>query len=76
MAHYTNDVSGVMAGDGSKAATFDRMKHKVARSEAISQAKAEIAGVDNVEERLEALERQEKVGKQLDEIKIRRSAPN
>ena len=31
------------SGDGSKAAAFDRMKRKVAHSEAVSQAKSEIA---------------------------------
>jgi phage shock protein A len=62
------------AGDGSKAAAFDRMKHKVARNEAVSQAKAEIAGTDNVEDRLVALEKQEKVDQILAEIKAKRSA--
>src|ERR1700732_760466 len=37
--------------DVSKPAAFDRMKHKVVRAEAVSQAKSEIA-VDNVEELL------------------------
>lgn len=62
------------ASDGSKAAAFDRMKHKVARNEAVSQARAEIAGTDNVEDRLEALEKQEKVDQILAEIKAKRSA--
>ena len=37
------------SGDGSKASAFDRMKRKVAHSEAVSQAKSEIA-IDNVDD--------------------------
>jgi phage shock protein A len=62
------------ATDGSKAAAFDRMKHKVARNEAVSQAKAELTGTDNVEDRLEELEKQEKVDQILAEIKAKREA--
>src|SRR5438067_6389028 len=47
----------IAIGDGSKAAAFDRMKRKVAHSEAVGQAKAEIAG-DNMEDRLAALEKE------------------
>ena len=60
-------------GDGSKAAAFDRMKRKVAHSEAIGQAKAEIAG-DNMEDRLAALERQDRIEQLLMELKTRRGA--
>ena len=70
-----SDVQGA-AGDGSKAAAFDRIKHKVSRSEAVSQAKAELAGTDSMEDRLEKLEKHEKVGKLLDEIKARKALPN
>ena len=58
-------------GDGSKAAAFDRMKRKVAHSEAVSQAKAEIAG-DNMEDRLAALEKEDRIEQLLAELKGKR----
>src|SRR3989475_2219120 len=60
-------------GDNSNAATFDRMKRKVAHSEAMSQAKSEIA-VDNVEERLAALEKEDRIEQLLVELKAKRGA--
>jgi phage shock protein A len=60
-------------GNGSKAAAFDRMKHKVVREEAVGQAKAEIA-VDNVEDRLAALEKEDRIEQLLGELKARRGA--
>jgi phage shock protein A len=59
--------------DGSKAAAFDRMKRKVAHSEALSQAKSEIAA-DNIEDRLAALEKQDRIEQLLVELKTRRGA--
>jgi len=70
-----SDAHGATA-DGSKAAAFDRVKHKVSRSEALSQAKAEVAGGDNMEERLEKLEKHEKIGIVLEEIKARKGKVN
>ena len=61
------------SGDGSKAAAFDRMKRKVAHSEALSQAKSEIAA-DNIEDRLAALEKQDRIEQLLVELKTRRGA--
>jgi phage shock protein A len=61
------------SGNGSSAAAFDRMKHKVASAEAHSQAKSEIA-VDNVEERLAALEKEDRIEQLLAELKTRRGA--
>ena len=61
------------SGDGSKAAAFDRMKRKVAHSEAASQAKSEIAA-DNIEDRLAALEKQDRIEQLLAELKQRRGA--
>jgi phage shock protein A len=58
-------------GDGSKAAAFDRVKHKVQHEEAMSQAKAEIAA-DNMDDRLAALEKEDAVEKLLAEIKNRK----
>lgn len=61
------------AGDGSKAAVFDRMKRKVAQSEAVSQAKAEIAG-ENIDDRLAALEKEDRIEQLLAELKGKRGA--
>jgi phage shock protein A len=63
----------IASGDGSKAAAFDRMKRKVAHSEAISQAKSEIAA-DNLEDRLRALEKQDRIEQLLAELKAKRGA--
>jgi phage shock protein A len=60
-------------GDGSKAAAFDRMKRKVAHSEATSQAKAELVA-DNVEDRLAALEKEDRIEQLLTELKAKRGA--
>jgi phage shock protein A len=60
-------------GDGSKAAAFDRMKRKVEHSEALGQAKAEIAG-DSMEDRLAALEKEDRIEQLLTELKSRRGA--
>jgi len=60
-------------GEGSKAAAFDRMKRKVVREEAVSQAKAEIA-VDDVEDRLAALEKEDRIEQLLGELKAKRGA--
>ena len=60
-------------GDGSQAAAFDRMKRKVAHSEATSQAKSEMV-VDDVEERLAALEKQDRIEQLLAELKTKRGA--
>ncbi len=60
-------------GDGSKAAAFDRMKRKVAHSEATSQAKSEMV-TDNVEDRLAALEKQDRIEQLLGELKAKRGA--
>jgi phage shock protein A len=58
-------------GDGSKAAAFDRMKRKVAHAEATSQAKAEMVA-DNVEDRLAALEKEDRIELLLAELKTKR----
>jgi phage shock protein A len=63
----------INVGDGSKAAAFDRMKHKVVREEAVSQAKSEIA-IDNVEDRLAALEKEDRIEQLLGELKAKRGA--
>ncbi len=52
--------------------SFDRMKHKVERADAVSHAKAEIA-VDSVEDKFAALEKEDAIDKLLAEIKARKS---
>jgi phage shock protein A len=58
-------------GDGTKAGAFDRMKRKVAHSEAVSQAKSEIAA-DDVEDRLAVLEKEDRIEQLLADMKTRR----
>jgi phage shock protein A len=55
-------------GDGSKSAAFDRMKRKVAHNEAVSHAKSEL-GADNVEDRLTAIEKEDRIEQLLAEMK-------
>ena len=61
----------VGAGSGAAANTFDRMKDRVARDEALSQAWAELAG-DDVEDRLAALEKEKEIDRLLSELKSRK----
>jgi phage shock protein A len=49
------------------------MKRRVAHDEAVSQAKAELAG-DSVDDRFAAMEKEEAIEKLLAEIKSRRGA--
>jgi phage shock protein A len=56
-----------------KSATFDRMKKKVAREEAIGGAKAQILAND-VEDRLAALEKEDRIEQLLTELKTKRGA--
>jgi phage shock protein A len=58
-------------GNASGAEAFDRMKGKVQRSEALSQAKAELTG-DTIEDRLASLEKEEEVTRLLAELKSKR----
>jgi phage shock protein A len=61
----------VAMGTASNAEAFDRMKGKVQRSEALSQAKAELNG-DTIEDRLASLEKEEEVTRLLAELKSKR----
>jgi len=58
-------------GNPSGSAAFDRMRGKVQRSEALSQAKAELNG-DTIEDRLASLEKQDEVERLLAELKSKR----
>jgi phage shock protein A len=60
------------APSSAKTAGFDRMKRKVAREEAVSQAKAELL-TDDVEDRLAALEKEDRIEQLLTELKTKRA---
>ena len=60
----------IAIGDHSKTAAFDRLKHKVAHNEAVSQAKSEL-GADDVEDRFMAIEKSDRIEQLLAEIKAR-----
>jgi len=57
-------------GNHSKGAAFDRLKNKVAHSEAVSQAKTEL-GADDVEDRFTAMEKTDRIEQLLAEMKAR-----
>ena len=57
--------------EGSSAAAFDRMKHKVLHEEAVSQAQTEMAAA-SVDEKLAALEKEDEINRMLAELKARR----
>jgi phage shock protein A len=59
--------------NGSSAGAFDRMKRKVAHAEALSHAKSELAA-DDMEGRLAALDREDKIEQLLAELKTKRGA--
>jgi phage shock protein A len=59
-------------GDGSKVAAFDRMKNKVAHNQAVSQAKTEL-GAEDVEDRLSAIEKEDRVEQLLAEMKSKQA---
>ncbi|HUK88066.1 MAG TPA: PspA/IM30 family protein [Terriglobales bacterium] len=63
--------AGMKMGDDSKVAAFERMKDKVVRGEAISQAKSELAGAD-LDDKFRKLEREDEIERLLGEIKARR----
>jgi phage shock protein A len=58
-----------------KVATFNRMKNKVLREEAINQAKAELEGNDDIERRFAQMEKDEQIDRLLAEIKSRKALP-
>ncbi len=56
---------------GADSASFDRMKEKVARAEAVSQAWTEIAG-DTLDDRFAAMEKEQEIERLLEELKSRK----
>jgi phage shock protein A len=61
----------VAAGTANHSDAFDRMKNKVQRNEALSQAKAELTA-DTIEDQLASLEKQDEVERLLAELKSKR----
>ena len=62
-------------GDASNVAAFDRLRQKVVRGEAISQAKAELVTGD-VERQLDQLQKDDEIGRLLEALKARRRPAN
>ena len=65
------DAQIAIGGQG-PVAGFDRMEQKVMRGEAVSQARSELVA-DDVERRLDALGKEDEVGRLLDALKARRA---
>jgi len=61
----------IAIGDNSAVRTFERMKEKVNRQEAVSQAKSELAG-DNLDDRFQQLDRDDEVDRLLVDLKAKR----
>ena len=59
--------------NNTKSGTYDRMKHKIVREEATAQAKSELVA-DDVEMRLAALEKEDRINQLLAELKTKRGA--
>jgi phage shock protein A len=64
----------VAVGDGSKSATFDRLKERVHHTEATATAEMELLG-DDVAEKLNRLDRDTEVERLLTDLKNRRGLP-
>jgi len=62
-----------LAGGNGSGAAFDRMKRKVAQEDALSHAKSELAA-DDIEGRLAALEKEDKIEQLLADLKAKRGA--
>ena len=63
----------ISIGGRSTIRTFERMKEKVNRQEAVSQAKSELA-VDNLDDRFQQLDRDDEVDRLLADLKAKRGA--
>jgi hypothetical protein len=64
----------VAIGDGSKSASFDRLKDRVIHTEATATAEIELL-TDNVADRLSRLDRDTEVERLLSDLKSRRGLP-
>ena len=56
-----------------RSSAFDRMRRKVEHSDALGKAKADVAD-DHIEERLMALEREDRIDRLLAELKAKQGA--
>lgn len=63
----------IAAADPGRVATLDRMRSKIQRAEAVTQAKVGIASDEDVEHRLAMLEKDDKLDKMLLELKERKA---
>ena len=63
----------IAAADGNKVATLERMRTKIQRAEAVSQARVEIVAGDDIEHRLHMLEKDDQIDKMLAEMKERKA---
>jgi phage shock protein A len=61
-------------GDRSNVASFDRLRQKVMRTEAVSHAKSELVA-DDVDRRFDVLEKEDEIGRLLSELKAQRTPP-
>ncbi len=66
-----NRAAAAQAGPSGENRTFERMRTKVQREQALGEAHSELMG-DDVEGRLHAMEREEKIDALLEEIKSRK----
>jgi phage shock protein A len=67
----SNRAADVQHAARGESGTFERMRSKVARQEDLGQAKGELLG-DDIDQRLQALEREQKINALLGEIKARK----
>jgi phage shock protein A len=56
-------------GAGSATSAWDRMNHKVSKTEALAQARTELLGGDSVDDRFRKLEQEDEVERMLSELK-------
>ena len=66
-----NRAADAQQSSGYESLTFDRMRSKVAREEALGKAKGELLG-DDLDGRFHTLEREQKIDALLEEIKAKR----
>jgi phage shock protein A len=68
------DAQSAVAG-ANHGATFDRMRHKVLREEAVGQAKTELLDADSasVEDRFAQMEKEDEIDRILNELKSKRA---
>jgi phage shock protein A len=59
--------------DRSKVATLERMKNRIQRAEAVSQARVEFVAGEDIEHRLAVLEKDDQIDKMLTDMKARKA---